>query len=78
MSKIAKRKPKAKQTGELAKKRKSPKRVRIGADEGLRPREVELMRDLYEHQFWAIAQLAKKFEVSQARAQSIVTYKTHR
>lgn len=64
--------------GQLAKKRKRPESGRIKAHQALSPREVELMRDMYENDFWAVADLAKKFGVSEARADSLVKYKTHR
>lgn len=78
MSEIADCAAKPKQTGELAKKRKRGKRGRTKAKEELRPREVELLRDLYEFSFWSVEQLAKKFEIPAARVKSLVTYKTHR
>lgn len=64
--------------GQLAKKRKATKKGRIKATDMLSLREVELMRDMYENDFWSAEDLAKKFDVTIARARSLVAYKTHR
>lgn len=64
--------------GKTAKRPAKPKKGRIKADEALSRREVELMRDLFETGFWSIEALADKFEVSAARCQSLVKFKTHR
>lgn len=69
---------KNKQAGQRAKTRGAAKRVRIKASEAFRPREVELMRDLYENEFWSVDRLAEKFETTVARVDSLVKYKTHR
>lgn len=67
--------PKPKPAGEPAKGRAGVKRGKKKANERLRRAEVDLLRDLYEDDFWSFEQLADKFEISVSRAKSIATYK---
>lgn len=60
------------------KNRAGSKRGRIKAADALRPAEVQLLRDLYEYEFWSIDLLADKFEITVSRVQNLVTYKVDR
>lgn len=62
-------------TGKTAKPRRVPKRGKKVANDKLRRAEVELLRDLFEFDFWSVEALAEKFEISVSRAKSIATYK---
>lgn len=66
---------KQKHSGKPAKGRAGIKRGKKKASERLRRAEVDLLRDLYEDDFWSFEQLAEKFEISVSRAKSIATYK---
>lgn len=66
---------KSKRAGEPAKGRARVKRGKKVANDKLRKAEVELLRDLFEHDFWSFDALAEKFEISVSRAKSIATYK---
>lgn len=61
------------QAGKVAKTRTRSKR---GKNVELSKRDIELMRDMFEFDFWSIEALAKKFGCPVAQARGLVTYKT--
>jgi hypothetical protein len=66
---------KSKRAGKRAQGSAPRKRGAKKAIEKLRKSEVELLRDMFEFDFWSVEELAVRFEISTARVKSIVTYK---